>query len=70
MGKHYASGFEDYMLREGAKMLAQRIETYWMGRVKTTLVREMSKNGNQPVEVWFVRSNLVRGLPPILDSVR
>lgn len=70
MGKHYVSGFEDYMTRDGAKLLAQRIEDYWRGRVKTTVVREMTHNGNQPVEVWFVRSNLVRGLPPKLASVR
>lgn len=49
MGKHYASGFEDYLAHDGAKLLAKRIEDYWRGRVKTTLVREMSKNGNQPV---------------------
>jgi len=70
MGKHYASRFEDYLTLDGAKVLAKRIEDYWRGSVKTSLVREMAKNGNQPVEVWFVRSNLVRGLPQKLDSVR
>lgn len=70
MGKHYATRVEDYLAHDGAKLLAKCIEDYWRGRVKTNLVREMSKHGSTSVEVWFVRSNMVRGLPPAMPSVR
>jgi hypothetical protein len=68
----------DFMSEEGAAELKRRLEQSWQRKLDGAvggpvfyIIPDGASNGpNKERRVWCVRSNLVRGLPPMIGEVR